>query len=182
MTHDRMSSDFLDACSLAGVGVMAAKFGVRVNSLALRSATGRKSVPTIVPFTYFAQDLDTAATTAACRDYITVLMAGSVGRLLGLEHYLGVRPDSFDRKLIAHGLMCESTQGRYVESDLAFSLAFAWLKSLDRGNTEKTLRRLWWRANLLLRDPMQYANMVRVVQELRQKGELKTEELRQLIK
>jgi hypothetical protein len=139
-------------------------------------------MPTLVPFTYFAQDLDSDATVAACQDYVTVLMAGSVGRLLGLEYYLGTQPGSFDRKLIAHGFMVESTQGRYFESDLAFSLAFAWLKPLDRGDTEKTLRRLWWRANWLLRDPMQYANMVRVVQELRKKGELKSEELSQLIK
>lgn len=182
MPHQRIASDFLNACSLAGIGVMAVEFEVRVNRLTLRSATGRKSAPTLTPFTYYAQDLDAAATTAACQDYVTVLMAGSVGRLLGLEYHLDSRPDSFDRKFIAHGFMLESTQGCYAESDVAFSLAFAWLKAMDRGDTEKALRRLWRRANQLLREPMRYANMLKVLEELRQKGELEGEDLRQLIK
>ena len=177
-----ISVDQLAAYSNSALAVVGVEYGVSIHRLSIRVKNRRRERPTITKFSTFVQNcVGHESKINACEDYVTVLLAGSVGRLLGLERHLCYPGNCIELFRLERAFKQDALQCHEPETDFAYSLAFAWLAHRDHGNTYSTINRLWCRVNVMMREHERSEKLDLLAGELLRKRELHEETVRNLI-
>lgn len=179
---ERIPPHFLAAHFHAGTAVLALEHGVGVVRLGLRVVNGCRERPRLTSIDEYLKACQTGKSRGqAYFDYATALIGGQVGRLLGLERFLGYSPKCFERALLVRALRADALACFEREPDRVYALAAAWLPQIDGGNPAATLERIWRRASLALRHPPASDLFRRTADELMRRGELEEPALRELL-
>lgn len=109
---------------------------------------------------------------ARTEDYVTTLLAGSVGHLILQEKSFNYRRPSTGRRHLKERRLAEARAGEGMLNDRAIYLTFVWLRQADGGNVDTTIVRLWNSAEELLRRSTQRRQLERLAILLLVKREL----------
>jgi hypothetical protein len=127
----------------AGVAVVGVELGVSIQRLSIRRSDGSDWC--------FEHDSMPAFQFVVIENYCTTLLAGSAGQLQRAEARAGYEYASMEQRAMARRYRTKAVQTYDALTDRAFAIALAGLQPCDGGDTLKSLRRLWLRADYLLR-------------------------------
>jgi len=158
----------------AGVAVVAHALRVPVSRLVVSRDDGCGRLPILPRYSEWILGHEQQATVRIARteDYVTALLAGSVGHLILQEKCFNYRRPSTGRKHLKERRLTEVRAGGGWLNDHAIYLAFACLWQTDGGNTDSTIVRLWHNAEALLRLPAHRRQLERLAISLLVKREL----------
>jgi len=118
--------DELPAYFNAAIGVTAFKFGLSVRRLSLDVKGGRRDRPQLASLSEYIRSRSYIANPDdSTFNYVTVLLSGAVGRVIGLEEYLGYPDPHLERNRLERAYLAEAGQCREQETDSAFAIIVA---------------------------------------------------------
>jgi hypothetical protein len=137
----------------AGVAVVGVELGVSIQRLSIRRSDGSDPTPLLEQLGdwCFEHDSMPAFQFVVIENYCTTLLAGSAGQLQRAEARAGYEHASMEQRAMARRYRTKAVQTYDALTDRAFAIALAGLQPCDGGDTLKSLRRLWLRADYLLR-------------------------------
>jgi hypothetical protein len=166
----------------AAIVVAAYHYDVTVVSASIKLHRGRRGHPVLMSQAdYFASRVPGRSSREAASDYVTTLLAGTVGRVLALEFYLGLEELHPELLRLRRGYLAEAFECREPETDAAFAMILAMLGGLDGGDVPRTFTRLWCRAETLLRADLHRSRMGLIVHALKREQALDGHELLELL-
>ena len=166
----------------AAIVVAAYHCDVKVVIASIKLHRGRRRRPVLMPAAdYFRSRAPGRSSCEAASDYVTTLLAGTVGRVLALESYLGLADLHPELLRLRRAYLAEALECREPETDAAFALILAMLGGLDGGDVPRTFTRLWWRADTLLRAGLHRSRMGVIVGALKREQALNEHELLELL-
>lgn len=143
--------DVLPAYFQAGIAVVADVYQIKVRQLSLLDNKCVASGARIEPLAAYFTHLGASLTTQPYVDYCTVLLAGRVGRRVGMAE-VGLVPPLGTRRSRTDLLAArEQSQFDESQSDLALSIVVGWLGHLDGGDSITTFTKIYHRADEVLR-------------------------------
>lgn len=138
---------------LAATGVAAFAYGVGVEQLSLPATGNQVAVAKLAPIA--ADVLATKELSDEHRvtveDYVTVLMADSVGRLIWQEKNTQGRLRAVSATTLRRRRMAEALRAATPDTDRAYALVVAGLSPLHYVHARSRIEEMWRRANRLLR-------------------------------
>jgi hypothetical protein len=158
----------------AGVAVAANAFRIPIYRLVVGSAGHIVSSPSMPQHDKwrFQHEQDTVSLVARTEEYVTTLLAGSVGHLILQEKSFNYRRPSTGRKHLKDRRLTEARNGEGWLNDRAVYLTFIWLWQTDLANVDSTIVRLWHKAEALLRQPTRRRQVERLAIRLLVRREL----------
>jgi hypothetical protein len=117
----------------------------------------------------------------AYQDYAKTLLAGNVGRLLGLEEFLGLSHANAERYRLERGYRYDSSLCGEPETDLAFAIIVGHLAPMDKGEAMATFLKLWNEVNSLLHVQPHHHRTKTIARILERRLELQQSEVRAAI-
>jgi hypothetical protein len=170
-----------EAYEQAGVAVVAHALRIPVYRLSVVGGGRLPSLPSYEEWR-IGQDRSEIGLLSRTEDYVTTLLAGSVGHLILQEKCFNYRRPSTGRMHLKERRLAEARKGEGELNDRAFYLTFAWLWQADDGNADATIVRLWHNAEALLRRSTQRRQVERLAIRLLVRGELFIQEIRETFK
>lgn len=173
-----ISPDHLTAYFHAATAVAAAHYGVPIRRLSLLVKDRRRRGPELGPLAEFvASQRRGARSVQPYVDYATVLIAGSAGRVLGLEAHLAYGRRCAETARLERAYLVEATLCLDANTDSAYAIIVGWLKRLNGGSAPATIGQLWRRSLLLLRRSPHREQVETLVAALQQRRELSGAEI-----
>ena len=173
MSQMPISPDQLAAYFNAATAITAAHYGLPIRRISLTVIDQRRRRPELMPLAEFAASRQKGSKALQPYiDYATVLIAGSVGRLIGLESHLAYDRPCAETARLERAFLTEATLCFEPDTDVAFSIIVGWLKNANGGNAAATFGQLWRRALLLLRRSPHHERLALLVEILKRRREL----------
>jgi hypothetical protein len=170
--------ELLPAYFNAGMAVAAFEYGVKVHQLSLRVRDGKRDRPKLASLDDFLRERNQPTIDVrGYFDYATVLVSGTVGRLIGLEDHLDLPELNIERLRLERAFLHEACLCNEQETDRALTIIVGYLFGLERSDPLKVMRRLWRRANLLLRQDAQRARLNYLANEILRRRKMTLQEI-----
>lgn len=167
----------------AGIATAAFEFGVTVHRISLRLNAGKRDRPRLTPLRQYVQSRPSGRDPLQPYvDFCTVLLAGSAGRLIGLEAYLAYPKPHLDNLRLERAHLAEAGLCLEPETDRAFSIIVGRLEDLHNGDAQVIFNELWRRALHLLRQAPQRARMEALAAAIRQRRVIEGPEIAKILK
>ncbi len=168
-----INPDQLAAYFNAATAVTAARYDVPIRRISLTVKNKRRRRPELMPLgEYVGSRKKGSRAVQPYIDYATVLIAGSAGRLLGLESHLAYDHPCVETARLERAYLTEATLCFDPDTDFAFAIVVGWLKNTNGGNAAATFGQLWRRALMLLRRSPHRGQLALLVDALKQRREL----------
>lgn len=162
----------------AGIAISGSRFGITVRRLSLRVENKKRVRPSLTPLSHYLRGVKNPSHRAQiAREYATVLLSGTVGRFIGVEHYLAYAFPSIEIVRLERGYLLEARQCIEPETDQAFGIIVGWTKDLNSGNAMLTFGQVWKEALVVLREPSRQAALISLVAALKKKREMYEEDI-----
>lgn len=179
---DPSPMDMLTAYYQAGIAVVGHVYQIEVQQLRLtRSPRVGQGVRVSPLGAYWLYREDATDRLQPYIDHATVLVAGQVGREIGLVSLGLESDDSYKRHRSQRAAFRAACQLNEPELDLAFAIVFGWLSSLDGSDTMATLARIYRRAQNLLSATLYRDRVDKIVLRLLETRSMDQEDIRRII-
>ena len=173
-----ISPDELAAYFNAATVVTGFELGVSVRRISLKATAGIRDRPRLMSLKEYIEarigDFDCID---AAVNYVTVLLSGAAGRVIGLEEFMAYPKPHLEMGRLVRAYMAEAHQCLEPETDSALAIIIGWLKNYNGGDAEATFGQLWHQADTLLRTQPHRDRLNRMVIELKKKRILEGDEI-----
>ena len=179
MSSKSLPKSEMAAYFYAGIGVTAFELRIGIGQISMTAAKSEERRLLLAPLDRVRQmrEDSVARPLAVIRDYVTVLMAGSVGQLLRNEVHHGFDSPCPGQLQLQENCLRAAKRCAWRSTDRAYAIALGYLRSSDEGNPEVTIERLWRRANRLLRQEPNRGRVDQLAQKLKAVKSMSGEEV-----
>jgi len=181
--HMPIGAEELAAYFNAAIAVTAFHVELPVRRISVELYCGRRGRPQLAPLNEYVHSrrFQRNPDKSTC-DYVTALLSGAVGRVIGLESYLGYSEPHPELRRLRQAYLKEALLCRERETDKAYAIIVAFLDPRNDDDAVTTFVKFWHRADKLLRSKPHCDRLARLVEELKTKRVIGEEEIRKLLR
>ncbi|MEQ8212260.1 MAG: hypothetical protein RH917_20845 [Lacipirellulaceae bacterium] len=142
---DSIPEDELSAWYQAGIATMAVRNRIEVHQLTLEESTGKRAGVRVeaFPASRILNLREGELRTSRIEDYVSTLLAGTVGRLIRIMLSYDGNREGHSTKHPAMRCWETTLEAQEPETDRAYAITVGYLQEKDGGDPTETLQRLW---------------------------------------